>query len=94
MAQAPALPVAPGTAEAASAHCALLLPCIRVLAAQLQACAHQVEALMHTLGAVEEPPPRPSDVAIIQSLPGVGRKITAWLFAEAAQPLTERDDQM
>src|SRR2546428_13771876 len=33
----------------------------------------------------------PSDVAIVLSLPGVGRKITAWLFAEAAQPLAERD---
>jgi transposase len=92
--QAPALPVAPGTAEAASAHCALLLPCIRVLATQLQTCAHQVEALLHTLGTVEAPPACPSDVAIIQSLPGVGRKITAWLFAEAAQPLAERDYQM
>jgi transposase len=92
--QAPALPVAPGTAEAASAHGALLRPCIRVLAAQLQTCAHQVEALLHTLGTVEAPPACPSDVAIIQSLPGVGRKITAWLFAEAAQPLAERDYQM
>jgi hypothetical protein len=33
-------------------------------------------------------------VAIVQSLPGVGRKITAWLFAEAAQPLAERDYQV
>ena len=30
-------------------------------------------------------------MAIVRSLPGVGRKITAWLFAEAAQPLAERD---
>ena len=37
---------------------------------------------------------RPSDVAIVLSLPGVGRKITAWLFAEAAQPLAERDYQV
>jgi transposase len=36
----------------------------------------------------------PSDVAIVLSLPGVGRKSTAWLFAEAAQPLAERDDQV
>src|SRR4029453_8749764 len=36
----------------------------------------------------------PSDVAIVLSLPGVGRKITTWLFAEAAQPLAERDYQM
>jgi transposase len=92
--QAPALPVAPGTAEAASAHCALLLPCIRVLAAQLQTCARQVETLLHTLGTVEAPPTHPSDVAIIRSLPGVGRKITTWLLAEAAQPLAERDYQM
>jgi transposase len=92
--QAPALPVAPGTAEAASAHCALLLPCIRVLAAQLQTCAHQVETLLHSLETVEAPTTHPSDVAIIRSLPGVGRKITAWLFAEAAQPLAERDYQM
>ncbi len=28
--QAPALPVAPGVAEAAQAHCALLVPCLRV----------------------------------------------------------------
>src|SRR2546428_9885723 len=36
----------------------------------------------------------PSDVAIVLSLPGVGRKITAWLFAEASQPLAERDYQV
>jgi hypothetical protein len=89
--QAPALPVAPGTAEAASAHCALLLPCIRVLAAQLQTCARQVETLLTALGTVEAPTAPTSDVAIIRSRPGVGRKITAWLFAEAAQPLAERD---
>jgi transposase len=92
--RAPALPVAPGTAAAASAQCALLLPCIRVLAAQLQTCAHQVETLLHSLETVEAPTTHPSDVAIIRSLPGVGRKITAWLLAEAAQPLAERDYQM
>jgi transposase len=91
--QAPALPVAPGTAEAASAHCALLLPCIRVLATQLQTCARQVETVLTALETVEASTASPSDVAIIRSLPGVGRKITAWLFAEAAQPLAERDYQ-
>jgi len=33
--QAPALPVAPGAAEAAQAHWAFVLPCLRVLAEQL-----------------------------------------------------------
>jgi hypothetical protein len=65
-----------------------------VLAAQLQTCAHQVETLLNTMGMVEASTTHPSDVAIIRSLPGVGRKITAWLLAEAAQLLAERDFQM
>src|SRR4029434_9110403 len=87
----PALPVAPGAAEAAQAHCEFLLPCLRVLAEQLQACSHQVSALLRTLAEEPGESEGPSDVAIVLSLPGVGRKITAWLFAEAAQPLAERD---
>src|SRR5262244_988291 len=78
--QAPALPVAPGTPEAAQAHCGFLLPCLRVLAEQLQACSQQVSTLLRTMAAEPGEGERPSDVAIVQSLPGVGRKITAWLL--------------
>src|SRR6266704_1153787 len=92
--QAPALPVAPGAAEAAQAHCGFLLPCLRVLAEQLQACSQQVSTLLRTMADEPGEEERPSDVAIVQSLPGVGRKITAWLFAEAAQRLAERDYQV
>ena len=92
--QALALPVAPGAAEAAQAHCQFLLPCLRVLAEHLQACSQQVSALLHTLAEAPGDGEGPSDVAIVLSLPGVGRKMTAWLFAEAAQPLAERDYQM
>src|SRR5258705_541669 len=92
--QARALPVAPGTAEAAQAHCGFLLPCLRVLAEQLQACSQQVGTLLRTMADEPSEGESPSDVAIVQSLPGVGRKITAWLFAEAAQPLAERDYQV
>jgi hypothetical protein len=92
--QAPALPVAPGAAEAAQAHCGFLLPCLRVLAEQLQACSQRVSALLHTLAQEPSEGEGPSDVAIVQSLPGVGRKITAWLFAEAAQTLAQRDYQV
>src|SRR5215470_10047543 len=92
--QAPALPVAPGATEAAQAHCGFLLPCLRVLAEQLQACSQQVSALLHTLAQEPGEGEGPSDGAIVQSLPGVGRKITAWLFAEAAQALAERDSQV
>src|SRR5215468_1841676 len=91
--QALALPVAPGTAEAAQAHCQFLLPCLRVLAEQLQACSQQVSALLSTLAEAPGKGEGPSDVAIVLSLLGVGRKITAWLFAEAAQSLAERDYQ-
>src|SRR5499427_1730053 len=92
--QAPALPVAPGAAEAAQAHGGFLLPCLRVLAEQLQACRPRVSALLHTLAQEPGEGEGPSDVALVQSLPGVGRKITAWLFAEAAQHLAERDSQV
>ena len=92
--QSPALPVAPGTADAAQAHCEFLLPCLRVLAEQLRACSQQVSALLRTLAETPGKDEGPSDVAIVLSLPGVGRKITAWLFAEAAQPLAERDYQV
>lgn len=92
--QAPALPVAPGTAEAAQAHCGFLLPCLRVLAEPLQACSQQVSALLSTLAEEPGEGESPSDVAIVLSWPGVGRKMTAWLFAEAAQPLAERDYQV
>jgi len=92
--QMQALPVAPGAAEAAQAHCQLLLPCLRVLAEQLQAWSQQVSALLSTLAEELGEGESPSDVAIVLSLPGVGRKMTAWLFAEAAQPLAERDYQM
>src|SRR5712664_3239052 len=87
--QALALPVAPGAAEAAQAHCQFLLPCLRVLAEQLQACSQQVSALLHTLAEEPGDGDGPSDVAMVRSLPGVGRTMTAWLLAEAAQPLAE-----
>jgi Transposase IS116/IS110/IS902 family len=92
--QAPALPVAPGATEAAQAHCGFLLPCLRVLAEQLQACSQRVSALLRTLAQEPGEGESLSDVAIVQSLPGVGRKITAWLSAEAAQPLAQRDYQV
>src|SRR3989442_338332 len=92
--QAPALPVAPGTADAAQAHCGFLLPCLRVLAEQLLACSQQADTLLRTMADKPGEGQSPSDVAIVQSLPGVGRKITAWLFAEAAQSLAERDYQV
>jgi transposase len=87
------LPVAPGAAEAAQPPCGFLLPCLRGVAEQLQTCSPQVDTLLRTVADEPGEGQSPSDVAIVQSRPGVGRKMTAWLFAEAAQPLAERDYQ-
>jgi transposase len=49
--------------------------------------------LLHTLAEEPGDGEGPSDGALVRSLPGVGRTMTAWLCAEAAQPLAERDSQ-
>jgi hypothetical protein len=91
--QAPALPAGPGVVEAASAHVALLVPRLRLVHAQRQACARQLEALMDQLGQAVADGERGQhrDVTILRSLPGVGRLIAATMLAEASRPLTERD---
>src|SRR5262252_10359914 len=68
--QAPALPVAPGVLEAAPAHGGVLLPCLRVLIEQLRLCAQHVHALLNTLAEEPGEAGGPSDVAMVQSLPG------------------------
>jgi hypothetical protein len=66
----------------------------RILAEQLQVCSQQVNALRRTLSETPGEGKGPSDVAIVLSLPGLGRTMTVWLCAEAAQPLAERDSQV
>ena len=90
----PPLPVAPGTVEAASAHVALLVPRLRLGHEQRQRCGRQIEALLARLGETgtpSGPSGPPSDVRIVRSLIGVGRRVSATLFAEAAQLLGDRD---
>jgi transposase len=92
--QQPALSVAPGVAEAASSHVALLVPRLQLLHAQRQACGQQIERLLQQL--TERPEPEaahrePCDVTILRSLPGVGRTVAATMLAEASQPLAARD---
>lgn len=92
--QRPALPVAPGVAEAASSHVALLVPRLQLLHAQRHACGQQIERLLQQLseGAGSEAPQRQHrDVTILRSLPGVGRTVAATMLAEASQPLAARD---
>lgn len=90
----PALHVAPGTVEAASAHLSLLIPRLRLVHQQRHHCQTRLETLLKQLGSEEEAEGQKRehrDVQILRSLPGVGRVVTATMLAEASQPLAERD---
>ena len=92
--RAPALQVAPGVVEATTEHIALLLPRLRLVHTQRQQCGARIEALLDELQAANEGQDKPgehSDVAILRSLPGVGRIVAATLIAEACAALTDRD---
>lgn len=86
----PPLYVAPGTVEAASEHIGLLLPRLQLLHAQRRQCARRIEQLLENLAAAGEQREH-RDVAILRSLPGVGRIVAATMLAEASQALAERD---
>jgi len=92
--QRPALPVAPGVAEAASSHVALLLPRLQLLQAQRHQCGQQIERLLQQLSEgtdSADPQRQHRDVTILRSLPGVGRTVAATMLAEASQLLAARD---
>jgi transposase len=90
----PPLPVAPGTVEAASAHVVLLLPRLRLVSEQRGRCGRQIDALLARLGDTDVPSGpdgAPSDARILRSLVGIGSRVSATMFAEAAQLLADRD---
>lgn len=99
----PPLTLAPGTVDAVTAHIQLLLPRLRLVAEQRQACERKLTAVLADLTHVDPAPPSQdtgagasgpgasgpgassnlSDVAILQSVPGVGMVVTATFLAEA-----------
>jgi transposase len=92
--RAQALPVAPGTTEAASAHIRTLAARARLINAQLKEAQRRLEELCGAIEAAAEAAPgqicEQRDVAILRSLPGVGRITLATLLAEACEPLRLR----
>ncbi len=84
------LVVAPGTIEAAAAHVALAAQRLKLVNAQLRTTHKQLEQLCERM-ADEGQKGEQRDVAILQSLPGVGRIVLATLLAEASEPLRNRD---
>jgi transposase len=90
----PPLTVAPGVVPAATTHIALLLPRLRLVAAQRRGCGAHLERLLDQLGAAgpdRAGQPEHRDVAILRSLPGVGRIVAATVLAEASWALADRD---
>jgi transposase len=92
--QAPPFPHAPGVVEATEAQIRLMLPRLEVVHTQRLTCGRQLEQLLQQLrdrprDADERGEHR--DIAILESLPGVGRKVAATMLAEAAEPLAHRD---
>jgi transposase len=98
--QEPPLPSAPGVTEAATSHIRLLVPRIRLLTNQIKAVHADIDALCRQLAGPQTIEPGESvpgqsieqrDVAILHSVPGIGRIVGATLLAEASEPLRRRD---
>jgi transposase len=88
----PALPVAPGAAEAAGEHIAMLLPRLALVHEQRRHCEGRLDALLAATAAAGDHREH-RDVTILRSLPGVGRVVAATMLAEASRPLAARDYQ-
>lgn len=90
----PPLWLAPGAGEAASEHALLWLPRLRLLHQQRKQIAGKIEELLQQLRAADGPATERAehrDIAILLSLPGVGRKVAATMLGEAWQAIAERD---
>ena len=91
---APQLPLASGTADAVSEHALLLVPQLRLLSTMRKQVADRMEALLDEMAASSDKTPETQvfrDVAVLCSLPGIGRVVSGALLAEAAGPLQQRD---
>ena len=96
----PALSVAQGTTEAATAHIRVAIEQLRLINRQLAGAGLQLDRLLKKLA---EPVARDDgenvpgqrqehrDAAILDSLPGVGRTVLATMLAEAPDALQRRD---
>lgn len=88
------LPVSPGTAEAASEACVLIIARLKLLHHQRAEIGKRIEAVLDELSvAPAGDQGRERDVEVLRSLPGVGRVVAATILAEASQLLSERNYQ-
>jgi transposase len=93
--RAPAITVAPGTTEAASAHIQTLIRRLTLINRERRAAHAKLDQLIERLAGPQgtEPGQQPEqrDVAILASSPGAGRITIATLLAEAWDALRRRD---
>lgn len=86
------LHAAPGAAEAARTHIALLLPRLRAAHEQRQRCVKQLASLLDQYAAEEgadSSDERPGVVDVMRSLPGLGTMVASTLLAAASPLLAE-----
>jgi len=81
-----ALPVAPGTSEAASGQVLLLLARLRLAHSQRSRCEKKLKTALEELANDPE-----GDAVLLQSLPGIGRVVSAALLVDAGDLLLARD---
>jgi transposase len=94
----PALTVAAGTAEAASAHVLNVAERVRLVNRQIKDATRRLDALTAAIAGPEPDedaapgqPVEQHDATILRSLPGVGRIVLATLLAEAHHAIQGRD---
>ena len=90
----PRLTVAPGVTEAVATRIAAVVPQLQVVAEQRLAAERRIDRLLEQLASRETTDGelrKHRDVEILQSLPGVGRMVTATMLTEATGPLADRD---
>jgi transposase len=91
----PAIAVAAGTVEAATAHIKVLTKQLELVNRQINEAEQQVDRLTDRLAGSEAGEPgqkvEQRDVTILRSLPGVGRNVLASLLTEGTEPLQRRD---
>jgi transposase len=90
--RAPSFYTTPGVVEAAQLQIQTLVEHLRLVGGQRRRCGAHIERLLGELRRADpEAPGEHRDIDILESLPGVGRMVTATMLAEASRPLADRD---
>ena len=90
----PAIKVAEGVAQAASIHMRSLVARLRIVNRELRQAERKLDELCTAISEIEQASGeglQRRDVAILRSMPGIGRINLGTLLSEASGPLSRRD---